>query len=50
MRARIEELSEIEDAFEVDKRNKLHGKTILDVGTDWCSKAKSQKMLDGRFT
>ena len=30
----LEELSEIEDAFEVDKRNKLHGKTILDVGTD----------------
>ena len=29
----LEELSEIEDAFEVDKRNKLHGKTILDVGT-----------------
>lgn len=30
----LEELSEIEDAFEVDKRNKLRGKTILDVGTD----------------
>ena len=30
----LEELSEIEDAFEVDKRNKLHGKTILDIGTD----------------
>lgn len=30
----LEELSEVEDAFEVDKRNKLHGKTILDVGTD----------------
>ncbi len=30
----LEELSEIEDAFEVDKRNKLCGKTILDVGTD----------------
>jgi len=30
----LEELSEIEDAFEVDKRNKLHGKIILDVGTD----------------
>lgn len=30
----MEELSEIEDAFEVDKRNKLRGKTILDVGTD----------------
>jgi len=30
----LEELSEIEDAFEVDKRHKLRGKTILDVGTD----------------
>ncbi len=30
----LEELSEIEDALEVDKRNKLHGKTIFDVGTD----------------
>jgi len=30
----LEELSEIEDAFEVNKRNKLHGKTILDIGTD----------------
>jgi len=30
----LEELSEIENAFEVDKRNKLHGKTILDIGTD----------------
>ena len=30
----LEELSEIEDAFRVDKRNKLRGKTILDVGTD----------------
>ena len=30
----LEELSEIEDAFEVDKGNKLHGKTILDIGTD----------------
>jgi len=30
----LEELSEIEDAFEPDKRNKLHGKTILDIGTD----------------
>ena len=30
----LEELSEIEDAFEVDSENKLHGKTILDVGTD----------------
>ena len=28
------ELSEVEGAFEVDKRNKLHGKTILDIGTD----------------
>jgi len=30
----LKELSEIEDAFEVDENNKLHGKTILDVGTD----------------
>ena len=30
----LEELSEIEDAFEPDERNKLHGKTILDIGTD----------------
>ena len=30
----LEELSEIEDAFEPDKNGKLHGKTILDVGTD----------------
>jgi hypothetical protein len=30
----LEELSEIEDVFEVDKRNKLHGKAILDIGTD----------------
>jgi len=30
----LEELSEIEHAFEVDKRNKLHGKRILDIGTD----------------
>ena len=30
----LEELSEIEDAFEADSENKLHGKTILDVGTD----------------
>jgi len=30
----LEELSEIEDAFEVDERNKLHGKTILNIGTD----------------
>jgi len=30
----LEELSEFEDAFEVDERNRLHGKTILDVGTD----------------
>ena len=30
----LEELSEIEGAFEADERNKLHGKTILDVGTD----------------
>ena len=30
----LEELSEIQDAFEVDKRNKLHRKTILDIGTD----------------
>jgi hypothetical protein len=31
----LEELSEIEDAFEADKGNKLFGKTILDVGTDY---------------
>ena len=30
----LEELSEIEDAFEADSENKLRGKTILDVGTD----------------
>lgn len=30
----LEELSEIEGAFETDDRNKLHGKTILDIGTD----------------
>jgi len=30
----LEELSEIENAFETDSENKLHGKTILDVGTD----------------
>jgi hypothetical protein len=30
----LEVLSEIEDAFEPDERNKLHGKTILDIGTD----------------
>jgi len=30
----LKELSEIERAFEVDERNRLHGKTILDVGTD----------------
>jgi len=29
----LEELSEIEDAFEVEEGNRLHGKTILDVGT-----------------
>jgi len=28
------ELSEIEDAFEAANRNRLHGKTILDIGTD----------------
>jgi len=28
------ELCEIEDAFEPDERKKLHGKTILDIGTD----------------
>jgi len=28
------ELAEIEDAFPVDERSKLRGKTILDVGTD----------------
>jgi len=30
----LEELSEIEDAFEPDEKNKLRGKTILDIGTD----------------
>lgn len=30
----LEELSEIEDAFEINRRKKLQGKTILDVGTD----------------
>ena len=30
----LKELSEIEDAFEPDEKNKLDGKTILDVGTD----------------
>ena len=30
----LEELSEIEDAFEVDGNANLHEKTILDVGTD----------------
>jgi len=30
----LEELSEIEDAFKVDGKIKLGGKTILDVGTD----------------
>jgi len=30
----LEELSKFEDAFEADERDKLHGKTILDVGTD----------------
>jgi len=30
----LEELGDIEGAFEDDKRNKLHGKTILDIGTD----------------
>jgi len=30
----LEELSKIEDAFEADSENRLHGKTILDVGTD----------------
>jgi len=30
----LEELSEIEGAFETDKKRKLHGKTILDIGTD----------------
>ena len=30
----FEELTEIEDAFEVDKKGRLHGKTILDIGTD----------------
>jgi len=30
----LEELREIEDAFELDQKGKLHGKTILDVGTD----------------
>jgi len=28
------ELSEIEDAFEADRKNRLHGKTVLDIGTD----------------
>jgi len=30
----LEELSEIEDAFKASETDKLHGKTILDVGTD----------------
>ena len=30
----LEELPEIEDAFEVNGKKELHGKTILDVGTD----------------
>jgi len=30
----LETLSEIEDCFELDGNGKLHGKTILDVGTD----------------
>jgi len=30
----LEELSEIEDSFEVEEGNRLNGKTILDVGTD----------------
>ncbi len=30
----LEELSVIENVFELDKRNKLHGNTILDIGTD----------------
>jgi hypothetical protein len=30
----LEELSEIEDAFATDGKNRLDGKTILDVGTD----------------
>jgi len=30
----LEELSEIEKGFEASSKNKLHGKTILDVGTD----------------
>ena len=30
----LEELSEIESAFEPDRKNKLKGKTILDIGTD----------------
>jgi hypothetical protein len=30
----LEELSEIEDAFEASEKDKLHGRTILDVGTD----------------
>lgn len=30
----LEELSEIEDAFEPDEKNRLRGKTILDIGTD----------------
>ena len=30
----LEELSEIEDAFGIEERDKLHGKTFLDIGTD----------------
>ncbi|MDH5733791.1 MAG: hypothetical protein OEY88_08425 [Candidatus Bathyarchaeota archaeon] len=30
----LEELSAIEDAFEADRKNRLHGKTVLDIGTD----------------
>jgi hypothetical protein len=30
----LEELSEIEDAFGADKKDRLHGKTVLDIGTD----------------
>jgi len=30
----LEELPEIEDAFGITSENKLHGKTVLDVGTD----------------
>ena len=30
----LKELSEIEDAFGVEERKKLNGKTILDIGTD----------------